>query len=255
MMEIDDLPSCARAEDLVTYLYGEADAVAAQNFEAHTQRCASCRSELAQFRQVRSSVGEWREQALGSHALETIETSSPVIVEQVGDAIQGRRSALAAIREFFSLSPVWLRAATAAMGIVFCALIALAVVHHFEQPQTISVERVVQVQPSEEDLARMVAERIKQQGETIRPVQQDISPAPRIEKAAATPDDSVPPGVNRGLRQDAVKQRNLARTPAAPRLKVSPQESREIARDLRLTIASNDEDDLTRLSDLLEEFN
>jgi anti-sigma factor RsiW len=59
MTGIDNHIACARAEDLVSYLYGEADEAAALAFEQHAQHCASCRTELAEFRQVRVSIGEW----------------------------------------------------------------------------------------------------------------------------------------------------------------------------------------------------
>jgi hypothetical protein len=246
---------CDRAEDLVTYLYGEADVAEARAFAAHAQSCASCRRELAQFKEVRLAVGDWRAQALGSATSETFETSSPAIIEHGEPATARKRSALAAIREFFSLSPVWLRAATATMGVVFCVLMSLAVARFFEHPKTVTVERVVRAQPSEAELARMVDERIRQQHEAARPAQKDELNVPVIEQASAVkPVGGATPDSDRVSRPDAARQREIARK-RAPQLKISPQESREIARDLRLTIASNDEDDLPRLSDLMEESN
>ncbi|HEY0407163.1 MAG TPA: hypothetical protein VGC89_15635, partial [Pyrinomonadaceae bacterium] len=147
MTEIKDEPSCARAEDLVSYLYGEADETASQSFLAHARRCASCRAELAEFGNVRASIAEWRSEALGAPA-QVLPASSSVVVEPASHQARAR-SALAALREFFTLSPLWLRAATAALGIVFCALVALAVAHYLEQPKIVTVERVVQAQPSE----------------------------------------------------------------------------------------------------------
>ncbi len=48
-----------REEALVTYLYGEIDAVERAAFERHVRECASCRDELAAFDQVRSGLGRW----------------------------------------------------------------------------------------------------------------------------------------------------------------------------------------------------
>jgi hypothetical protein len=46
--------------------------------------------------------------------------------EHAGVAVVPQRSALAALREFFTLSPVWLRAGMAAAALIVCALAALA---------------------------------------------------------------------------------------------------------------------------------
>ena len=66
MPETTSTNLCARAEDLVAYLYNEATRDEAKDFEAHLHHCASCRTELAAFGGVREALGEWRMQALGS---------------------------------------------------------------------------------------------------------------------------------------------------------------------------------------------
>lgn len=251
MTDIDDAPLCARSEDLVAYLYGEPDEAAAQDFEAHTEHCAACRKELAAFGQVRLSIGEWREQALGA-LLSTITTASaPVIMEHVRVAPERKRSALAALREFFSLSPMWMRAGVATLGIVFCALCALSIARYFEQPKTVTVEKIVRVNPSDEELARMIEERIKQKGGSNAPATEVVPPDATASQAATFPKDRVSPRVKQNSKQNIGGQPNLA---AVRGPKISPRESREIARDLRL-IASKDEDDLPRLSDLIDESN
>lgn len=243
--------SCARAQDLAAYLYGEADEAAAHDFEAHTQHCASCLRELAEFKQVRSGISEWRTQALGTLASTLTATSSPVVAGPSGVAPERKRSALAALREFFTLSPAWMRAATAALGIVFCALVALTVAHYFAQPKTVTVEKIVTVTPSEEELAAMVEARLKHQRETMAAAPKDDAPE-LVQTTATDEKDRAKRKANRVMRQDVAGQPKLAR---APGLKISTQESSEIARDLRLTIAANDEDDLPRLSDLIDETN
>lgn len=250
---VESMPtSCARAEDLVAYLYGEADEAAAQDFEAHAQHCASCVRELAQFKQVRSSINEWRTQALGATASTVTAASSPVVARPIDIAPARKRSAMAALREFFTLSPAWMRASTAALGIVFCALVALTIAHYSEQPKTVTVEKIIQVKPSEEELAAMVEERLKRNSETIAAAPKDDTPDIVFTTAPAGEQERASQKVNRAIRQDAAGQSKIA---GATKLKISPQESREIARDLRLTIAANDEDDLPRLSDLIDETN
>ena len=54
----------------------------------------------------------------------------------MGAFVQHERklSALAALREFFSVSPLWLRGATAFAGLLLCALIVFAVSRTWQQP-------------------------------------------------------------------------------------------------------------------------
>ncbi|HEX7997941.1 MAG TPA: zf-HC2 domain-containing protein [Pyrinomonadaceae bacterium] len=252
MRNDDDAQACARAEDLVTYLYGEADARAAQSFEAHAQGCASCRTELAQFGHMRASIAEWRKEALGSLPSTVAANSTPVIAPPALVYSERRPSALAAIREFFTLSPAWLRAATAALVVVFCALVALTIARSLEQPETITVERIVSVKPSDAELDELIKARLKENSEAIARANGDNQVGPTVNNASL-PGDQPARNVNRASKPNAATQTNLARS-RAPQLKISPQESREIARDLRL-VAANDEEDLPRLTDLIDEAN
>jgi len=131
---------CGRAEDLLAYLYGESEPAEAADFRRHLADCAACVEDLAAFGGVRASVGEWREEVMRSiPALNVAERVAPFAVStktetraaDVTYAIESdrartrTRSASAALREFFSLAPMWLRAATATAAVVFCALAAL----------------------------------------------------------------------------------------------------------------------------------
>ena len=262
MTELKDERACARAEDLVAYLYGEADEAASQSFLAHASGCASCRTELAAFGDVRASIGEWRNQALGAPAQAAMPKSSSVIAHPASNAPARARSAMAAIREFFTLSPVWLRAATAAFGIIFCALAALAVAHYLEQPKIVNVEKVAPAQPSAPAVARAGEAQAKEQNLNGDARPEASQPSVAIKTTAdtskTTADDNrreaAAPKAAPVFKRNAARQSNLASN-RSPKLSISPQESKEIARDLRLTIASNDEDDLPRLSDLIDESN
>src|SRR2546421_5264883 len=102
-----------RGEELVAYIYGEATPVEAKAFRRHLTGCAVCREELAAFGAVREAVGEWRAEALST-------IPSLDIGEELSQAASSRRaperkrSAVAALRQFFALSPVWLQAGAAA---------------------------------------------------------------------------------------------------------------------------------------------
>lgn len=125
---------CGRVEELMAYLYGESAPAEAANFRRHLTDCAACGEELAAFGGVRASVGEWREEVMRSipalnvaERVAKTETRAPEVARAFEvDRIQPRkRSASAALREFFSLSPLWLRTATATAAVLFCALAAL----------------------------------------------------------------------------------------------------------------------------------
>ena len=128
MTKNNERPICHRAEDLVAYLYNEASETDAQDFADHAEQCDACRSELAVFRQVHESILLWRNEALGtfspiSEAAALARATSSVKLVQHGRKL----SALQALREFFSVSPLWLRSATAFAALLLCVL-ALVVI-------------------------------------------------------------------------------------------------------------------------------
>lgn len=135
MREIQETNDCGRAETLVGYLYGEAAADERANFEGHLAVCAGCRAELAAFGQVRAAVGEWRAEVLQTApALALFEVTGGTIHAPARHAASPpssppQRSAWAALREFFALSPAWLRISSAAAALMLCALAALAVLN------------------------------------------------------------------------------------------------------------------------------
>ena len=127
MRDINQRPLCHRAEDLVSYLYGDANDVDAADFRRHLQQCDACRSEFTVFNQVHESIVFWRNEALGaSFNPATVVSESTIDSKEFVE--QGRKlSALAARREFFTVSPVWLRGATAFAGLLLCALVLFGV--------------------------------------------------------------------------------------------------------------------------------
>src|SRR5262245_31257016 len=126
MRDMNERPMCHRAEDLVTYLYGEAGAEA-QDFQSHLQACDACRSEFAVFNQVHESLATWRNEALGTAPV-VAPVAQAVVATPAPVQAARRLSALAALKEFFQVSPLWLRAATAFAAVLFCVMAVFVVV-------------------------------------------------------------------------------------------------------------------------------
>lgn len=135
---------CERGEQLIAYLYGESTPAENEEFRRHVAGCAACGEELAAFGGVREGLAEWREEvvrsmpplnvndslaAAANASARASEVSTPAadVVAHATHARGRTRSATAALREFFSLSPAWLRFGTAAAALVFCAMAALII--------------------------------------------------------------------------------------------------------------------------------
>jgi hypothetical protein len=134
MDKIQETNPCGRGEQLVGYLYGEATKAERAGYEQHLSQCAACREELAAFSQVREAVGGWRAELLthapGVLVADVVPAGAPphAFNAEPGafNVEPARRSAWAALREFFALSPAWLRVGSVAAALVVCALAALA---------------------------------------------------------------------------------------------------------------------------------
>jgi hypothetical protein len=240
---------CSRAEDLVAYLYGEASPEVASDFEAHAGLCDSCRTELAAFQQVRGSVREWRRLSLGATVANALEASA--FNETASRAPSRQRSALAALREFFALSPLWMRAATAVLTVSACALVILSIARAevrwddgglsfrtgaaherlVERTRTVEVEKPVKVGYSQEELEQMVAERVRQERQSWQKQQQPV----KIINTGA-PSRSTVAARNAPQSTNDAAARNASRQTVAQRDR-------------------SDEEDLPCLYDLLDESN
>lgn len=244
--------SCARAEDLVTYLYNEATQMEAKDFEAHVRQCASCRTELSAFGDVREAVGEWRQQSLGSLASPAFEANAARAYASVV-APARRRSGLAALREFFALSPVWMRAATALVAVAFCALAAIAIAYFVRQPQTMIVEKPVKAGYSEEEVEARIAEALKRQDES-RVKEAAAIPSPEHVEVTGVERSKAQPQGNRHTSGSSQMANNKGKQPSAPRARVRP--SVELAStDYLPFTASADDTPLPALTDLVDDAN
>jgi anti-sigma factor RsiW len=237
---------CARAQDLVTYLYDEASELEAAEFKRHLEQCASCGSELAAFRSVRAEVVEWRNQSLPSFdALNTRAALENAVAPR-------RRSALAALREFFTLAPAWMRAATAFAAVLVCALVVFTAKYLYEPRQTI-----VQVTPTQAQVDEMVKQQVaeelrrREQEAKVKEVAPDKpSVAVAANNGSAT---AVLPKVKRPSQQPAVTLAQQRQRGVTDKAQESRQEARQQLAELVQT--SKEDDGLPRLSDLIDDAN
>lgn len=236
MYKIPDAPICERGNDLIAFLYGEIDERAARDFERHLLNCNECESELGAFKQIRSSVVAWRQESLGA-ATATSVAASPA-VDRASDP--GKPSATA-IREFFELSPLWMKGSIAFASVLFCVVSVLALAHLFENPKPVVVGD--EKRYTEKELQAKIEDALKS-GLQDREAQK----RPLLPSVAGNNDQQVKHqrrGTNRSSERVAVN-------PKVGRGPLTKSEREQLAADLRL-IFPQDDTDLDLLGDRLNQ--
>ncbi|MDQ1729334.1 MAG: hypothetical protein QOD33_1459 [Pyrinomonadaceae bacterium] len=226
---------CGRAEDLIGFLYGELGDGDARSFKSHLRECGSCQQELTNFGAVREDVVAWRDASLGGLSSAAL----PVAAPASGD----KRSALVALRQFFNVSPLWLKGAVAFASILFCVLAVLAVVRlreHGPAPIVATGEQGYSQQQVRALVERRVQEELQRErnlaGRTAKSVDEVVTVK------------SIPRLRIRNSRE------SLASNAAVQKAKrpLSKNEREQLAFDLRLTSARN-ESDLDLLDDRINQ--
>lgn len=217
--------NCGRENDLVDFLYGELEPRAKQSFQLHMQDCGDCSSQLSSFNDIRESVVSWRNESLGGlrasaehPAVARIDNSKP--------------SALAALREFLDLSPLWLKGTVAFASLLFCLFTVLAATRLMEiKPETTVANQTDGQAPSVEALNSEVERRVKEELQ-----RREAANKPQAMKA--TTDSPADDLVGRpSKRQNPVASRSPQRKAARP---LSRVEREELAADLRLILNDGD---------------
>jgi hypothetical protein len=225
---------CDRADDLIAFLYHELSDKDTRNFEPHLHDCARCKSELAAFGEIRQSIVSWRDELLGAA------WSAGAMNDRAlaATATKARPSALAAIRQFFSLSPMWMKGATAFASLLFCVCAVLAVAYLRNRKA-----EVVQVRDdkiySKQELDNAVARAVQQKGDEIKNHQAKDSGSELV---------MSPVPVKAGNRVTVLRTAGYVANTQSPRRPLSRKERRELAADLGL-LAARDEDDLDLATD------
>ncbi|HUE84165.1 MAG TPA: zf-HC2 domain-containing protein [Pyrinomonadaceae bacterium] len=205
---------CERAPDLVAFLYGEASPAEAKQFQTHIQTCASCRSDLVAFGGIRESLGSWRLEALGSSSVSSARSLNESPREELV-----KPSAVAAIREFFRLSPLWMKGAVAFASLLFCVLAALAIARISTGPSSPPLAEVENT-PTVIDTVANKEPESKNTEEKSSEEKTLTANKPKVSRQATTSRTTVKP----------------------KRLQLTREEREELAADLRLSSSGEDLD-------------
>lgn len=222
----EEVLKCGRQDDLVAFLYGELSEGEARTFKQHADVCAGCRAELASFSEVRESVVNWRNESLAGFV-------SPARVRSFAetDRQAHKTSALAAFREFFSLSPLWLKGAVAFASLLFVAFAGLAIARLGQTPP-VKVVVAPAAGPSQEELNAQVEKRVQEELKRINDSRKPATDSPLLVNGSA-PKRFVKRSPNRSeLAGNVIEQK--ARRP------LSKTEREQLAADLRLVTAKSD---------------
>jgi len=227
--------SCAREQELIGFVYGELNEVERLAFQHHLNECSSCSTELTGFRNVRESVAAWRNESLGSIGL------SIDGVPSLASLSHQKHSALAAVREFLNLSPLWMKGAVAFAAVVFCVLAVMAVARLRDKQPVIRVAGPDQSIHSEQEIEAIVKQRVQEELARVKNSEtKDI---------VASTQDRIPyqPVLKRGSKN--IRDNNPGYSARRP---LSKTEREQLAADLRL-LSSNNDSDLDLMEDRINQ--
>lgn len=233
--DIDTL-DCGRKDDLIGFLYDELDEAERFEFVKHTQTCAECKLELSSLSDTRSEVVSWRDATLGA--------LTPVAVQPALDrVIDRRRSALAALRGFFDLSPLWMKGAVAFTSLLFCVLAVLVVTQLRSKPEQVVMNSPNNSAVSTKEINEQVERRVKDELER----REAAKKSNELTATNEQPGHEVTPRVIRRNNQVAI----APNTKKASR-PLTKQERQELAADLRL-LADGEDGDLLLIGDRINQ--
>ncbi len=234
MPNINERPICHRAEDLVTYLYGEASEVDAKDFAVHLEQCDACRGEFGVFQQVHDSILVWRNEALGSTFNPAAVPFESTVASTQFERHERKLSAVAAVREFFTVSPLWLRGATALAALLLCVLGLIVISRSWNRP--------IQSASGNEERRYSEAEVKNKVKEAVAEVKKTQTPSPPAPKSEAN--NSLP--VKAPISQSQPRHelaRNFAQYRTQRARGLTKQEKEQLLADLRL-VPGRDEEEL-----------
>jgi len=214
---------CERQDELLSVLYGEASDEEMERFRNHVAACHDCMQIYNSFGAVRTSLRELRDQALYG-----FQPNTPLQSEQP-------KSARGALKAFFDLSPLWLKAGTALAVAVLCVLGFLALRQTSIPPVNSKVTEPVMTTAkvySEAELRAAVAKAADEANDTAQAYKRDVT----------QPEKSLEHYSGNSNSSSSVKSRRP----------LSRNEREQLASDLRL-VNRSDDDGLELLSDRINQ--
>lgn len=245
MLETNKNLTCEFAEELVSYLYDELTGADKASFEKHLGNCLLCAEELSEFSSARSSILEWRNEEFLPLLPPTIEIPYENQIKTFENKVISR-SWLAAVRDFFTLSPAWMTATTAFAALAICVGLFFALSSSLPDNDEVMVQAntsKIKVVPSPTN-ENKTNSNVSVSNETgTKP---GNSPKPLVVSDPDSSQDVVPPAKAPTKPQNTNVKRQIQpkgnnRTP----LKQTPQKAPKLIED-------EEEDNTLRLSDLLE---
>jgi anti-sigma factor RsiW len=241
MKEKVSAPSCERANDLIAFLYGEGDGAEALSFKQHIWKCVECKSALAAFTRIRESLGLWRQECLG--VVSSSETVTTTAAPQALRSLEPRKpSALAAVREFFTLAPFWLKGAVVFVSALFCLFGVLAITRFRDTPAPpAAVAPGINVY-TDQDLQAIIEKRAEERAEELKASQNKNTSGVLDTAAGKEPKRKTVRGLAVGATDFVYHSTPKTRRP------LTKSEREQLAADLRL-ISPKDEANLDLLGD------
>lgn len=238
MMEAEfNAPACEQTDDLIAFLYGELSIEETQIFQRHMQGCKSCSGEIAAFSGIRRSVVAWRDESLRS-------ISPPAAPYATAVGFGEKPSALAALREFFNLSPLWLKSAVALATVLFCIFAGLALARLQTTPTppvAINSQKSDSKPYSDQQLNALVERRVQDELQRIK------NSTPTL-----TPQIVVGHQSKEGSNRRLATRGNEVATNSPARRPLSKTEREQLAADLRL-VSLNTDGELELLDDTINQ--
>jgi len=224
-MQENNGPNCGREHDLLGFLYGELSDGEQQSFKSHMNDCGLCRSQINDFRSVRESIVTWRDESLNG-AYAKLPATVPIAPAQ-------KHSALAALRAFFDLSPLWMKGAVGSAALLFCMVTVLAL-NQWRSANRITPQASNNQEYSAAELNKIVEQRVHDEIErrTSSPAIDPTAPEPIV----ASQHKTVRIKPSAGPRTNSMVARNLQLQKAQRPL--SRTERAQLAADLRLVSTS-----------------
>lgn len=232
-------PGCGRENDLIAFLYGELDPGERTVFRSHMQECLSCSAELREFTNIRESVVAWRNEALVGVTSPAIQDSAVVRADRPGP------TASTALREFFNLSPLWMKGAVVFASLLFCLFVVLAAARLRDTPPPPVAANPNGKTYSEQEINAVVERRVQDE---LQRIKNSSEPAPMSAVIATGASDRVSRkrATNRVSEVASTGPQQKARRP------LSKVERQQLAADLRL-IADPTDGELDLLDDRINQ--